>query len=157
MLKNALMEEINAWYGYFIVSEHLIGTERANISNLYKEMANDELCDHGAWLLKRINELGGTVSDIASNPALIMTSNHGYLPSSWDVVGDDLLVLTYKSVTTNIENERGAIETYRKIEKFTRDIDPVTNAKVKEILTDEEEHLNELEDFRKDISLISNI
>ena len=51
----------------------------------------------------------------------------------------------------NIEAERGAIETYKKIEAYTRGIDVVTNKKIKLILQDEEEHLTELKDFLADI------
>ena len=56
-----------------------------------------------------------------------------------------------ESLEINIENEKGAIQTYEKIVTMTEDIDPVTNSKAKEILADETEHLQELTDFLNDI------
>ena len=47
--------------------------------------------------------------------------------------------------------EMDAIETYRDLEEITRNVDPVTNRKVKAILADEEEHLQEIEDFLCDV------
>ena len=51
----------------------------------------------------------------------------------------------------NIQSEKGAIETYTALEVVTRDNDVVTNRKVKEILADEQEHLQNLIDLHKDI------
>ena len=56
-----------------------------------------------------------------------------------------------ESLEINIENEKGAIQTYEKIVTMTEDIDPVTNSKAKEIIADEMEHLQELKDFLNDI------
>ena len=55
-------------------------------------------------------------------------------------------------VSPELENRDWDIETYTKIEAFTRDKDIVTNSKIKEILKDEQEHLSELYDLRKDIT-----
>ena len=49
--------------------------------------------------------------------------------------------------------EMGAIETYKDLEEITRNVDPVTNRKVKAILADEEEHLQEIEDFLCDVGI----
>ena len=46
---------------------------------------------------------------------------------------------------------KGAIETYTALEAVTRGNDVVTNRKVKEILADEQEHLQNLIDLYKDI------
>ena len=51
----------------------------------------------------------------------------------------------------NIINEEGAIETYRELVQLTDGVDPASNSKLKQILADEEEHLQELKDFLGDI------
>ena len=56
-----------------------------------------------------------------------------------------------KSLEDNIINEEGAIETYRELVKLTDEVDPSSNSKLKKILADEEEHLQELKDFLEDI------
>ena len=56
-----------------------------------------------------------------------------------------------KSLEDNIKNEEGAIETYEELVKMTEDVDPTSNSKLKEILADEQEHLQELKDFLNDL------
>ncbi|MBQ5473604.1 MAG: hypothetical protein IIT65_02675 [Lachnospiraceae bacterium] len=46
------------------------------------------------------------------------------------------------------------METYRDIEKYTRDIDVITNDKIKQILADEVKHLQEISDFLADFDVI---
>ena len=53
-----------------------------------------------------------------------------------------------KSIDQNIKAEQDAIETYNKLEKITRDKDVVSNQKIKEILADEQEHLQALIECR---------
>ena len=36
LLKNALKEEFNAWYGYLVVKEFLSGTDRSDIVKMYQ-------------------------------------------------------------------------------------------------------------------------
>ena len=50
-MKNALKEELNAWYGYVIVKEWLTGTDRKDIEKFYEDTAKDELEDHAYWLM----------------------------------------------------------------------------------------------------------
>lgn len=199
-LKNALKEEFNAWYGYIIVKEWLTGLSRVDIEKMYDETAKDELEDHAFWLMKRINELGGTIEDISASPASWLTANHTYISPVWswktnntccqtgsccgdcgDSCGDicdDLPSITLgepyeccgdgcqcgpqckpdiievkQSLLTNIKNEEGAIETYKDLIRTAQsDSDFVTERKCKEILADEEEHLQMLKDFLADIS-----
>lgn len=146
-LKNALMEEFNAWYGYIIVKDFLVGPERTNISKFYEETAKDELEDHAYWLMERIAQLGGTIEDITLSPSTWENAKHKYVEPLWS----GFVIPIKDSLELNIKNEEGAIETYEKIVSMTEDIDPVTNAKVKEILADEMKHLQELKDFLNDI------
>ena len=146
-LKNALMEELNAWYGYIIVKDFLVGPERKNICEFYEETAKDELEDHAYWLMERISQMVGTIEDITLSPSTWENAKHKYIEPIWKGGG----IPIQESLEINIENEEGAIETYEKIVTMTEDIDPVTNAKAKEILADENEHLQELKDFLNDI------
>ena len=146
-MKNALKEELNAWYGYVIVKEWLTGTDRKDIEKFYEDTAKDELEDHGYWLMKRINQLGGTIEDISMSPNSWETANHKYIAPTWNKDNIDIK----KSLEDNITNEEGAIETYEELVKVTEGIDPTSNSKLKEILADEQEHLQELKDFLQDI------
>jgi bacterioferritin len=146
-MKNALKEELNAWYGYVIVKEWLTGTDRKDIEKFYEDTAKDELEDHAYWLMKRINQLGGTIEDISMSPNSWETANHKYIAPTWSKDNIDIK----KSLEDNITNEEGAIETYEELVKMTEEVDPASNSKLKEILADEQEHLQELKDFLQDI------
>lgn len=162
-LKNALKEEFNAWYGYIIVKEYLCGLNRKDVEHFYEETAKDELEDHGYWLMKRINELGGIIDDIANSPASWLTAKHTYISPNWvskydklkGIENDNLVINIKDSIEINIKNEMGAIETYNEIIDLAKQAnDYITERKCKEILSDEQEHLQELEEFLDDI--ISN-
>ena len=146
-MKNALKEELNAWYGYIIVKEWLTGTVHKDIEKFYEDTAKDELEDHAYWLMKRINQLGGTIEDISMSPNSWETANHKYIAPTWSKDNIDIK----KSLEDNITNEEGAIETYEELVKMTEEVDPASNSKLKEILADEQEHLQELKDFLQDI------
>lgn len=146
-LKNALKEEFIAWYGYVIVKEWLTGVNRKEMEKFYEDTAKDELEDHAYWIMKRINQLGGTIEDISQSPAVLETATHKYLSPIWKNGNVDII----ESIKTNIKNEEGAIETYEALVKMTEDIDPISNTKLKEILADEQDHLQELKDFLNDL------
>lgn len=160
-LKNALKEEFNAWYGYIIVKEFLVGLHKTDIVKLYEDTAKDELEDHAFWLMKRIAELDGKIDDITVSPASWLTATHTYESPKWSdkynkqdtVVGEgDAVIDILDSLLQNVKNEMGAIETYRDlIETAQLSKDYTTEKKCKEILADEEEHLQLLQDMLDDI------
>ena len=150
-LTNAYMEEICAFYAYFTVIPFLVGKERPSIQKFYEEAAKDELYDHAAWILKRISELGGIPTQ-ALNIAALQEAQHKYIVPA--VTEDEDQIDIYQSLLDNEQAESGAIETYRDIEEFTRNVDVVTNDKIKQILADEVEHLQEIEDFLADFDVI---
>ena len=143
MLTDALAEEFNAWYAYIIVIPFLSGPMRPDVVEFFKKTAEDELEDHAYWLMDRLNQLGLNFVNIADPAFWNTVATHKYIYPSVDVIG---------AIQNNIRAEQGAIETYTKLEEFTRDKDIVTNTKIKEILKDEQEHLSELYDLRKDIT-----
>lgn len=149
MLQIALAEEFNAWYQYTIVSKFLKGVNRPDVEKFYEEAAKDEFEDHAMFLLERISQLGGYPSKLMTPTDWNVIAEHKYIIPEFTSEGD--IILT-ESIDQNIIAEKGAIETYSKIEEFTRNIDVVTNSKVKQILKDEQEHLQELLDFKNDIN-----
>ena len=143
-LKIALSEEFNAWYSYMIIIPYLEGIHRDMVSEFFKETAKDELEDHAYWLMERLNQFGVAAEEHIASTNWDNIAVHKYIPMQKD---------TLCAVNCAIQAELGAIETYKSIEVFTRDIDPVTNTKIKEILADEQEHLSELYDLQKDLNL----
>ena len=150
-LTNAYMEEICAFYAYFIALPYLTGKERASVQKFYEEAAKDELYDHASWILKRISELDGIPVE-ALNIEALQNAQHKYIVPA--VIEDTNQIDVYQSLLDNKEAEQGAIETYRDIEEYTRNIDVVTNDKIKQILADEIEHLQEIEDFLADYDVM---
>jgi len=142
MLRDALAEEILAWYHYTMVWPFLQGKMRPEIVELFKETAKDELEDHAYWIMERLNQFGVTPDNVANPANLNYVATHKYINPVYSSEG---------ALVNNIEAERGAIETYNKLEKFTKDKDQVSNSKIKEILADEQEHLSELQDLLNDI------
>lgn len=147
-MKNALKEELLAWYGYIMIRDWLVGENRENIAKFYEETAKDELEDHAYWLMQRISQLGGHIDDITSSPSTIIDATHKYIAPVWK--GDKIDIV--QSLETNIKNEEGAIETYKELIAMTEQVDPSSNSKLKEILADEETHLQELKDHLDDIN-----
>ena len=144
-LMSLYAEEVNAFYQYWVVKEFIHGKERPSIQKKYEEYAMDELTDHAAKLLKRLNELNADVTTLLN---LYTTDN---IAQNKYIIPNASLS-TKESIKQNIEAEEGAIEHYKSVIARTEDIDPTTCLMLKEILTDEEEHKSELEDFLKDIS-----
>lgn len=152
MLKNAYYEEIIAWYSYVTVCNFINGANRKDVEEFFEDTAKDEFEDHGLWLLKRISELGGNM-EIGCDPVSLSYAKHKQTPYIWTIGENpnDKVLTVLNAVEANIKNEEGAIETYTQLEEYTRDIDVVTNQKVKSILADEQEHLKELQDFKLDL------
>ena len=147
LLKNALKEELNAWYGYIIVKEYVAGPERTNVVKFFEETAKDELEDHAYWIMERISQLGGELSELSMSPNSWSSAKHQYIAPEWNKNNIDV-----KSILEiNIKNEEGAIETYEELVKMTENTDPASNSKLKEILADEQQHLQGLKDFLADI------
>ena len=134
LLNSALATEIMCVMRY---RHHQIiarGIDRPQIAAEFLEHALDEE-RHMMMLAERINQLGG---DPDFNPATVAkrtATEYG--------TGTDLLQL----IEEDLVAERIAIMVYRKmIEWFGQD-DPTTRRMLEEILTDEEEHADDLSDL----------
>lgn len=148
MLKDALAEELLAWYHYTICAPFLHGKRRPELVKFFKETAKDEFEDHACWLMERLQQLGSDVNDLLDPTSLNAIATHKYIMPSYE---------TCQAVANNITAEKGAIETYTKIEEFTKDRDIVTHSKIEEILADEQEHLQELEKVYRDMADIVDV
>lgn len=144
LLQSALAEEYLQWYQYTVVIPFAVGQDRVNIVEAFKEYAKDELEDHAAWLIERINQLDGVPTLVDEPSKWNLCAVHKYITPKPPY---DVCTL----LEQNIQSEKGAIETYTALEAVTRHNDIVTNKKVKEILADEQEHLQNLIDLHKDI------
>jgi bacterioferritin len=145
---SALCEEFIAWYFYVTIGKVLYGPARISVEKFFEETAKDEYEDHAEWLMKRMQELGISMADVYDPSTWNMWAVHPYVPFD---KSEEINVAN--AINKAIKMEEEAIETYTEFERFTRDNDPVTNTKIKEILADEIEHLTELNNFAKDLSV----
>ena len=143
MLEILFAEEILAWYQYYIPINFMNGMERSAIAEEFKKHADDELNDHANKLLKRISELGGDAQSLMSfNLKNIATCEY---------LAPQPPYSTIQLLKQNILAEKCAIKHYMALCDFVKDKDYTTYDLAKDILADEEEHLNDLKDFYYDI------
>lgn len=145
LLKVLYAEEIQAWYQYYIVEKFMTGTDRTSIAKLFETNADDELNDHADKLLKRISELGGDISEISALNSLSSIAKCSY-------IAPELPYNTIKLLEDNIIAEECAIKHYIELADITNNIDYTTHCMAVEILSDEEEHLRDLQDFYVDLT-----
>jgi bacterioferritin len=96
--------------------------------------ANEESA-HADKIAERIVQLGG---DPDFNPQSLRERSHADYDESKELQA---------MVRANLVAERIAIETYRQMISLIGDKDPTTRRMLEEILTDEEEHADELKDW----------
>ncbi len=96
--------------------------------------ANEE-SGHADKIAERIVQLGGEPD---FNPKTLLEHSHAQYDESMDLQA---------MVRANLVAERIAVETYRQMISLIGDKDPTTRRMLEEILTDEEEHADELRDW----------
>ena len=138
MLKQALAEEFKAWYQYHIVIPFLDGDEGTNeIKKLFIELADDELNHHATEIMELMKR-------IKIVPVCLFNGCwDNYIPFKHR--SDICTGCSLENVVNNITLETGAIDTYVKLVKFTKDKHPEGHKLFMEILADEEEHLVKLQ------------
>lgn len=143
-LERAIAEEFEAGYFYLLTYNFITGYDRVNLQNKFKEWSKEEIHEHADLLLTRLNELGysgvGSLTDFNEINNKCQQNGHG-----WSFNGS---MNSIDLIQTAIDLESNSIETYKALECFTRNIDPVTNDLVKHLLADEVKHLTELTDFQ---------
>ncbi len=143
MLNKALADEWLAYYQYWVGAKVVKGPMRdAAVAELLQH-ATEEL-GHAELLSNRLIQLGGT--PLLNPEDWYKMTNCGYEPPKDPYVE---VVLDQ-----NIKGEQCAIDVYRKLVDFTKDIDPVTHDIVLSILADEIEHEEDLQAIAEDIHLM---
>lgn len=144
LLYRAAAEEIQAFYQYILPAKFLVGNLRPDVEREFVENAKDELDDHFEKILTRLNQLGADVTPISDLYTLNQVAVGKYIAPTapYDVL---------KLIDDNITAEKDAIKTYTEICKYCEGQDWVTFNMSRSILSDEEEHLTDLEDLRNDI------
>ncbi|NDZ16219.1 bacterioferritin [Variovorax sp. WS11] len=115
---------------YFTAS----GEASPAIADEFLVHANEESA-HADKIAERIVQLGG---DPDFNPQTLRERSHADYDESKELQA---------MVRANLVAERIAIETYRQMISLIGDKDPTTRRMLEEILTDEEEHADELKDW----------
>ncbi|HEY60781.1 MAG TPA: ferritin [Anaerolineae bacterium] len=143
MLNKALADEWLAYYQYWVGTKVVKGPMREATTAELLQHAAEEL-GHAELLSNRLIQLGGT--PLLTPEDWYKMSNCGY-ESPEDPYVEVVL-------DQNIKGEQCAIDVYRKLVDFTKDIDPVTYEIVLSILADEIEHEEDLQALAEDIHIM---
>lgn len=144
MLNKALADEYLAWYQYEAPIGLCVGKLRPDVEKEFKEHADEEL-KHAQWLKERIIQLGGV--PLQSPEEWYAYTNCGYTkPTDFN---------TAVLVQQNIDAEICAQNVYLAIMKACKEVgDTVTYKIARNILIEEEQHEQDLEDFKADFEVI---
>lgn len=148
LLKEALIEEIEAWYHYKMSAAICPIKE---ICDLYNKIADDEMNDHAKWLIDTLHSLTIDINDILEiRDWDKITINHPYEKPHLD---DGMhFVNVNVSINEEITNESNAIDTYDKLIAYIKNVIGTNNEfesilkKCKSIRDEEGEHLKMLQD-----------
>lgn len=140
MLNSAYADEWLAYYQYWVGAQVAKGPVRGPVAEELKEHAIEEL-EHAEKLSERIIQLGG---EPILHPKDWFTKSN----CSYDAPTDPS---TKTLLEQNIKSEQCAIETYMKIMKEVKDVDPITYNLVVDILKDEVEHEEDLQAMYEDM------
>jgi bacterioferritin len=135
-LKRAYLDELLAFYSYWITAAVAEGFHGEELSEHFKEEAMEEL-GHAGKLAARILEIGG-------NPAVHPKDWEAGANAPWTTPRADWTDAN-GMVQDQIKAEAGAIDAYNKLAKKTFGKDPVTYALATEMLADEVGHEEFLE------------
>jgi bacterioferritin len=135
LLQNALATEIVCVLRYTMHAVSATGISSEGPKDEFMQHAKEER-GHMGLIAERINQLGGTPN---FNPeGLLSRSASEYGRSDLNLVG---------MIKENLIAERIAIEHYRELIRFFGDKDPTTRVMLEGILTNEEEHANDMHDL----------
>jgi bacterioferritin len=135
LLQGALATEIVCVLRYTMHSVAATGISSEGVKDEFMQHAKEER-GHMERIAERINQLGGNPN---FNP-------EGLLSRSASEYGSDDLNLV-GMIKENLIAERIAIEHYRELIRFFGEKDPTTRLMLEGILTNEEEHANDMHDL----------
>ena len=134
ILQTVLATEIVCVLRYTMNAIAATGISSESVKEEFEEHAKEEQ-EHMRKVAERINQLGGTPN---FNPeGLAMRSASQYTE------GANLIEM----IKENLVAERIACEHYRELIRFFADKDPTTRVMMESILTNEEEHANDMHDL----------
>ena len=134
ILQAVLATEIVCVLRYTMNAVAAAGISSESVKKEFDEHANEEQ-EHMRRVAERINQLGGTPN---FNPEGLATRS-----ASQYVEGANLIEM----IKENLVAERIACEHYRELVRFFADRDPTTRVMMESILTNEEEHANDMLDL----------
>ena len=140
-LNAALSEEWLAYYQYWVGALVVEGAMRADVQGEFEEHAEEER-HHAQLIADRIIELEG-VPVLDPKKWFDLARCKYSIPSDFDVVN---------LLNQNVASERCAIIRYQEIAEFTDGKDFTTCDIAKHILSMEEEHEQDLQDYLRDIA-----
>ena len=143
LLNKALADEWLAYYQYWIGAKVAAGPMRGAVTMELEEHATEEL-GHALMLVERILQLGGT-------PLLAPQDWYEATNCGYEAPEDSYVEVL---LAQNIQGEQCAIEVYKKLVDFTKDVDPVTYEMSLQIMTDEIVHEEDLQALQQDIQLM---
>jgi bacterioferritin len=134
ILQSVLATEIVCVLRYTMNAVAAAGIASDSVKEEFDEHAKEEQ-HHMRLAAERINQLGGTPN---FNPEGLASRS-----ASQYVVGADLVEM----IKENLVAERIACEHYRELIRFFGEKDPTTRVMMEGILTNEEEHANDMHDL----------
>lgn len=137
-LKKAYLDELLAFYSYWVTAIVAEGFHGEEIAEHFKEEAEDEL-GHARRLAERILQLGG-------DPVVPPAQWEAGANAPWTAPRADRTDAA-GMLMDQLKAEASAIETYNRIAKLTFGKDPVTYQLVTELLADEVGHEEFLENL----------
>ena len=137
-LKKAYLDELLAFYSYWVTAIVAEGFHGEEIAEHFKEEAEDEL-GHARRLAERILQLGG-------DPVVPPTQWEAGANAPWTAPRADRTDAA-GMLMDQLKAEASAIETYNRIARLTFGKDPVTYQLVTELLADEVGHEEFLENL----------
>ena len=143
LLTKAFADEWLAYYQYWVGAKVVAGPMKDEVIAELLQHATDEL-NHANLVADRIVQLG-------ADPILAPADWYKYTNCGYEAPTDKYV---YEILKQNIKGEQCAIEVYEKIAKLTESSDFVTNQMVKQILTDEIEHEEDLQNLKEDLDLM---
>jgi bacterioferritin len=134
ILQTVLATEIVCVLRYTMHSISAVGIDSESVKAEFAEHAKEEQ-EHMMKVAERINQLGG-VPDM--NPEGLATRSASQYAEGENLIG---------MIRENLIAERIAVDHYRELIRFFGDKDPATRVMLEGILTNEEEHANDMHDL----------
>jgi bacterioferritin len=131
------LECVLRYRSHYFASPGAGGVAGVTVAAELLEHSNEELA-HADRLAKRITQLGGVPIFVPKQPAARV---HDHEPTLREMLMDDLA------------QERLAVNNYASSVRTVGDSDPTTRRLLEDILAQEEDHVEELEDFLRNLSL----